>query len=174
MPHARHCPLMVLLAALIGALALCSTARAQGCTSDAQCSPFAGGINQCLGDTLILRRSICVAGHCQVTETGRQNCNIGGGAGTCQGNTFVRSGGRCDAPMGRCSTGGTSQIACVKTCSCRGNRLVIATGVCSPGAGCGQAAFQCKKGCTCSPEARCLEDREPRVKGRPAPRPRQN
>jgi hypothetical protein len=139
-------------------------ANAQSCTTDFQCGYPPGGINSCLGDTLITRRGICSGGYCQYTEAGRQNCNPGGGAGTCTGDTFVRSGGRCDALSGRCTSGGASQITCVKTCACRGNRLVISTGMCTPGAGCGVAAFQCKTGCTCSPEPRCLEDPEPKPK----------
>ena len=163
MRYARHFQLAALLAVLLG---IAAPAQAQRCTADAQCSPYVAGINQCLGDTLILRRSICVGGYCQTTETSRVNCNAAGNAGSCVGNTFVRSGGRCDALSGRCAPGGNSQVTCVKSCSCRGNRLVIATGVCSPGAGCGQAAYQCKTGCTCSPEPRCLEDPVPRRIGR--------
>ena len=153
-----------LIIAVTCALLHIAPAHAQPCTTDFQCSPYAGGNNQCLGDTLILRRSICVGGYCQTTESGRMNCNPGGGAGLCQGNTFVRGGGRCDALSGRCATSGNTQISCVKTCNCRGNTLTISTGICTPGAGCGQAVMQCKKGCTCAPEARCLEDPVPKAK----------
>lgn len=169
MRRARFVRLSTLLTVLAVLFLAAAPANAQSCTSDFQCSPSAASINVCLGDTLILRRSICVGGHCQMSETGRSNCNVGGGAGTCQGNMFVRSGGRCDAGMGRCTQGGTSHISCVKTCACRGNRLVISTGVCQPGSGCGQAAFQCKTGCTCSPEPRCLEDPVPKGRHKGGP-----
>ena len=155
--------LTLLMIALAAVLPVRQPASAQTCTSDFQCSPSLIGQNTCLGDTLIMRRSICVAGQCQTQETGRQNCG-GGSIGTCQGNTFVRSGNRCDAMSGRCVQGGQSAVACVKACSCQGNSLVIATGVCSPGSGCGRAVLRCKTGCTCSPEPRCLEDPVPKAK----------
>lgn len=136
-------------------------AFAQSCTSDFQCGPSAGGYNTCLGDTLITKRRICSGGQCQEQITGSVSCGGGGGFGTCQGNMFVRSGSRCDASLGRCIQSGGIQIACVKTCSCQGNSLVISTGTCTPGAGCGRAAFRCKTGCTCAPEPRCLEDPAP-------------
>lgn len=157
----------LILACLLHALLVVAAvpARAQQpCTTDFQCQPYAGGNNLCLGDTLILRRSVCVAGICQTSETGRVNCNPPSGAGVCQGNTFVKGGGRCDALSGRCSTTGATTIACVKTCSCRGNVLAISTGMCTPGAGCGQAVMRCKTGCTCQPEPRCLEDPVPKAK----------
>lgn len=144
-----------------------SPATAQACTTDFQCGPRAGGYNRCLGNTLITVRRLCVAGQCREQELSRINCNPGGGSGTCQGNVFVRSGGRCDALSGRCTSGGTFQVACVKSCSCRGNRLTVSTGTCTPGRGCGSAVLRCRKGCTCSPEPRCLEDPEPATKPRP-------
>lgn len=167
----RRSIVLVLLAALAW-LAAPIAATAQPCTTDLQCAPYAGGINQCLGDTLIQLRSICVAGSCQTTETGRLNCNPTGGVGTCVGNTFVQSGARCDALAGRCAQGGNTRITCVKSCSCRGNTLVVSTGICSPGAGCGRAVFRCRKGCTCDPEARCLEDPPSSPRGEPGNRPR--
>ena len=163
------------VAALLGfwlVSAASGPAHAQSCTADFQCNPTGLGNNICLGDTLIMRRRLCVGGMCQEQETGRINCNVGGGLGTCQGNRFVRSGGRCDALAGRCAQGSTIPITCVRSCSCRGNTLVVSTGTCTPGIGCGQAVVRCKKGCTCSPEARCLEDPVPlSAKGAPLLRP---
>lgn len=166
----RICLLAVVLVSTLCASCLFASwpAAAQSCTSDFQCSPSLISQNTCLGDTLVMRRSICVAGTCQTQEMGRTSCG-GGSVGSCQGNTFVRSGGRCDALAGRCVQGGQSAVACVKACSCQGNSLAIATGTCSPGAGCGRAVLRCKAGCTCSPEPRCLEDPEPKAKAKKAP-----
>lgn len=170
MSNLRLDPLLaVLLAAFCmwtAAMWQANPAGAQACTTDFQCGPSAGGYNRCLGDTLITVRRLCVAGQCREQELSRINCNLGGGAGVCQGNVFVRSGGRCDALSGRCTSGGTTQIACVKSCSCRGNRLTISTGACTPGLGCGTAVLRCRKGCTCSPEPRCLEDPKPATKAK--------
>jgi hypothetical protein len=138
---------------------------AQSCVSDFQCADSAAGYNVCLGDMLIMRRRICVAGQCQEQELGRIDCGAGTGAGTCRGNVFVQGAGRCDALSGRCTAGRTIEIACAKSCTCRQGTLTISTGVCSPGAGCGRTVMRCKQGCTCDPEPRCLVD--------PASKPRQ-
>jgi hypothetical protein len=138
-------------------------APAQGCRTDFDCN-LIGGNNRCLGDTLIMVRRLCLGGSCQEMQTGSINCNPGSGVGTCQGNTYVRSGGRCDALSGRCTQSGSIMISCVKSCSCQGNRLAISTGTCTVG-GCGRAVVQCKTGCTCSPEPRCLEDPVLRTNG---------
>jgi hypothetical protein len=134
---------------------------AQACRTDFDCN-LIGGNNRCLGDTLILVRRLCLGGICREMQTGSINCNAGSGAGTCQGNTYVRSGGRCDGLSGRCTQSGSITISCVKSCSCQGNRLAISTGTCTVG-GCGRAVVQCRTGCTCSPEPRCLEDPVPRT-----------
>lgn len=151
------------LTLLVG-LALTDTARAQPCASDVQCQLPGVSNAMCIGDTLVTRRSICVGGQCQTQEM-RQNCSAGGPiGGTCQGNVFIRSGGGCDGLSGRCGSGIATREVCQENCSCRGNRLVVSTGQCSPGLGCGRAVVQCKSGCTCSPEPRCLEDPEPKAR----------
>ena len=171
----RYCQnlLFVCIVALIMVLAGNWPASAQSCTSDFQCGPSAGGYNVCLGDTLIMRRRICVGGQCLEQETGRLSCGGGSIGGTCRGNVYVTGGSRCDAAAGRCAQGGSVQIACVKSCSCFGRTLTIATGTCTPGAGCGRTVMRCKVGCTCTGEPRCTEDPQPeppqRRSGVPAP-----
>jgi hypothetical protein len=159
---------LLLLAALIaGAASESGLALAQACSTDAQCGPSAGGYNVCLGDTLIMRRRICVAGQCLEQETGRMTCGGGGIGGTCEGNTYVRGGGGCDALSGRCTQGSTIRQTCTRSCSCVGRTLVISTGTCSPGVGCVRTTLRCKVGCTCSPEPRCTDEptKEPQRTG---------
>lgn len=160
----RLCLLMCLLLAVlsIGALGSSGQAQAQSCTSDSQCGPSAGGYNVCLGDTLIMRRRMCVGGQCMEQETGRMNCGSGSIGGTCEGNTHVSGGNRCDALAGRCAQGNVIRQTCNRSCSCVGRTLVISTGTCSPGTGCVRTTVRCKVGCTCSPEPRCTEDPTPR------------
>lgn len=133
-------------------------ALAQACSSDAQCGPSAGGYNVCLGDTLIMRRRICVGGQCLEQETGRMNCGGGSIGGSCQGNTYVAGGSRCDAMSGRCAQGSAVRQTCTRSCSCVGRTLVISTGSCSPGVGCIRTTLRCKVGCTCAGEPRCTEE----------------
>ncbi len=149
----------LLVAGLLLAIGIDSRpAAAQMCSSDAQCGPSAGGYNVCLGDTLIMRRRICVGGQCLEQETGRMNCGGGSIGGTCQGNTYVAGGSRCDALSGRCTQGSAIRQTCTKSCSCVGRTLVISTGICSPGAGCVRTTLRCKVGCTCTGEPRCTEE----------------
>ena len=155
---------------LLAVFAVGFPAAAQQCSSDFQCSPSAGSINVCLGDTLIQKQRRCVAGGCQETEVGRISCGTGGG-GTCQGNTFIRAGGRCDALSGRCVQGGGFAVACLKSCSCVGGTLTISTGTCSPGVGCGRSVQRCKVGCTCAGEPRCTKDPQPPSTALTPPRP---
>ncbi len=161
LPQAAASLIALVLITLATMLAATPPASAQMCSTDAQCGPSAGGYNTCLGDTLIVKRRLCVAGRCVEQEISRISCGSGGLSGTCQGNVYIRSGGRCDALSGRCTAGSPIAMTCVKSCSCRGNRLTVSTGVCSPGSGCGRAVFRCRKGCTCQPEPRCLEDPSP-------------
>jgi hypothetical protein len=156
-------PVVVIAFWLVAFSCSVSPAGAQSCRTDFDCN-LIGGNNRCLGDTLILVRRLCLGGTCQEQQTGSINCNPSGGAGSCAGNTFVRSGGRCDALAGRCIQGASISVTCVRSCSCQGNRLAISTGACSVG-GCVRAVVQCNTGCTCSPEPRCLEDAEPRTRG---------
>ena len=160
--HAARAVLASVFVVAFGILLLgvsgADNALAQACSSDAQCGPSAGGYNVCLGDTLIMRRRICVGGQCLEQETGRMNCGGGSIGGTCQGNTYVAGGSRCDAMSGRCAQGSAIRQTCTKSCSCVGRTLVISTGSCSPGLGCIRTSLRCKVGCTCSGEPRCTEE----------------
>ena len=86
------------------------------------------------------------------------NCGGGSIGGTCQGNTYVAGGSRCDAMSGRCAQGSAIRQTCTKSCSCVGRTLVISAGACSPGVGCIRTTLRCKVGCTCSGEPRCTEE----------------
>jgi hypothetical protein len=158
--HSVFIGMLLLVACVLTGTAIdVAPAHAQACSSDAQCGPSAGGYNVCLGDTLIMRRRICVAGQCLEQETGRMSCGGGRLGGTCQGNVYVGGGGnRCDALSGRCVQGSAVRQTCTKSCSCVGRTLVISTGACSPGIGCIRTTMRCKVGCTCSGEARCTEE----------------
>lgn len=152
-------PLILLVGLLLAGGMNARPALAQACSSDAQCGPSAGGYNVCLGDTLIMRRRICVAGQCLEQETGRMSCGGGSLGGSCQGNVYVGGGGnRCDALSGRCVQGSAIRQTCTKSCTCVGRTLVISTGVCSPGIGCIRTTLRCKVGCTCAGEPRCTEE----------------
>ena len=129
-------------------------ASAQTCSADSQCANGGRSTATCVGDTLVVRRSIC-AGRCQDVEERRQSCGSRIlGTITCQGNIAIRQEGGCNAISMSCDSR-TDREVCVKTCSCRANRLIVSTGQCSSGAGCNRAVIECKNGCSCSPEARC-------------------
>lgn len=152
-------PVVVVIAGAFWLAAGLMAAVAQPCAYDGQCQLPGVTNNTCLGDTLITRRRLCVGGQCQDQET-RMSCG-GSFGGVCQGNVFVRTGGGCDGLSGRCTSGVASREVCIQSCACQGHRLVVATGQCSPGLGCGRFVLQCKTGCTCAPEPRCLEDAAP-------------
>jgi hypothetical protein len=131
-----------------------SMAAAQSCSADSQCYNGGRSTFQCVGDTLIVKRSIC-AGTCREVEERRQDCGprtIGGVE--CSGNIAIRSGGGCNPSFGTCDSR-TEREVCVPACSCRGKRLTVATGTCVTGSGCARTTVQCQNGCTCSPEPRC-------------------
>jgi hypothetical protein len=131
-------------------------ATAQRCSADVQCPNAGRSTFLCLGDTLIVKRSLCSGGACREVEERRKNCGSRiGGTVTCAGNTAIRVEGGCNSALGTCDTR-TDREVCVASCACRKNRLYIATGVCITGSGCARAVIQCKSGCTCSPEPRCL------------------
>lgn len=130
-------------------------AAAQTCSSDGQCPNGGRSVATCQGDTLIVRRSIC-ASSCREVEERRETCGSRVlGTVTCAGNTAIRTEGGCNASAARCDNR-TDREVCVSTCSCQNNRLIYASGICTPGAGCGRVVLQCKGGCTCKPEPTCL------------------
>ncbi len=146
-----------LLAAAALIVTLClwpAAASAQRCSADSQCANGGRSSFQCIGDTLIVRRSIC-SGTCREIEERRQNCGPRViGTVTCQGNIATRTEGGCNPALGTCDNR-TDREVCVPACSCRGKRLTVATGTCIAGAGCARSVVQCENGCTCSPEPRC-------------------
>lgn len=160
--RAGMCPLGCagLLTLILGLLFLIAhsgtTLFAQSCTFASQCSGGGRSVALCIGDMLVIKSARCMGGICQEREERRQNCGPGASqAISCSGHIAVRSGGGCD-PLGQSCSTQTDRDVCVKSCVCVKNRLIIATGQCVPGAGCGRAVIQCQNGCTCSGEPRCL------------------
>jgi hypothetical protein len=148
-----HAVLLLLLACSVGLGH--ASAVAQSCSADSQCPNSGRSIASCVGNTLIVRRSVC-AGSCREVEERRQDCGSRGlGTVTCSGNLAVRSEGGCNATTASCDNRMDREL-CVPSCSCRGNRLIIATGSCTAGVGCGRSITQCKNGCTCKPDPKCL------------------
>ncbi len=133
-----------------------SAAFAQSCTIDSQCSGGGRSVAMCSGDMLVVKSARCIGGSCQEREERRQNCGPRSSqAVSCSGNIAIRSGGGCD-PIGQSCSARTDREVCVNSCTCAKNRLIISTGQCVNGAGCGRAVVQCQNGCTCSGEPRCL------------------
>jgi hypothetical protein len=131
-------------------------AVAQTCTADVQCRSGLLSNNVCVGDTLVVKRRICVGGRCQEQELRREGCRTSGSIDRCVGNVHERDGGRCDALSGRCVQRLERQV-CTKSCSCSGKLLIVATGQCAPGIGCNRAILECANGCTCAPRPMCLD-----------------
>jgi hypothetical protein len=150
------------LTALAASLLICALitllpapAHAQLCTSDLQCPGSGRSTATCHGDTLIIRRSLCV-GSCQERVERSETCaSRATQAVSCSGNIAVRTGGGCDASLQRCSTRMDRDV-CVKSCACVGKKLIVSTGQCVSGVGCARSVMQCNSGCTCSGEPRCL------------------
>ena len=153
---------LILGLALVLSSPMDGPAAAQSCSADVNCQSGLLSNNTCVGDTLVVRRRLCVGGQCQETEQMRQSCGLGG-AGSCSGNVYVRNAGRCDALAGRCVQR-LEQDVCVKSCTSRGNVLTVSTGLCVPGLGCDGATLRCPGGCTCSPEPACLGGPAPKRK----------
>ncbi|KAB2847380.1 MAG: hypothetical protein F9K44_13620 [Hyphomicrobiaceae bacterium] len=146
---------LILGAALLSLALIVSPDRAfaQSCTADSQCPNGGQSKAECIGDTLVVRRYIC-AGLCQERIELRQDCR-GPLIGRCVGHAFERVTGRCNATLKTCEQRADRDL-CVKSCSCRNNRLYISTDTCSPVSGCNRTVMNCPKGCTCNPEPRCL------------------
>ena len=146
--------LAIVSAVVVLCVAVPGQAQAQSCSADSQCPDAGRSSATCVGDTLVVKRSVC-AGSCREVEERRQSCGsrvIGSIA--CQGNIAVRSEGGCNAISQSCDSRVDREV-CVATCACRGNRLIVSTGTCVSGAGCARSVVQCKNGCTCKPEPAC-------------------
>ncbi len=129
-------------------------ASAQPCTADVQCPNGGRSTAVCIGDTLIVWRSVC-SGACREIEERRQDCGPRVlGTVACTGNMAIRTEGGCNAALGTCDSR-TDREVCTPACACRGNRLVVATGICVAGSGCARTVLQCKNCCACTPEPRC-------------------
>lgn len=142
-----------LLALLLGAIG--GPVLAQTCTADVQCPNAGQPMATCIGDTLVVKRSMC-SGTCREVEVRRQRCQTES-RGQCLGNSFVLTVRRCNASLGICEQRQERDL-CLPSCSCRGKRLVVATGRCFEAIGCGRSVVHCKHGCTCKPEPRCLDE----------------
>lgn len=152
----RVAAMAALLVAALLAVALPPRAVAQTCTADVQCRSGRLSDNVCIGDTLYVKRRMCVGGRCQEQDVRREACRTGGFADRCVGNVYEREGGRCDALAGRC-TDRLERRVCSKSCSCRGKLLIVASGQCAQGLGCVETVLECQSGCTCRPEPMCLD-----------------
>lgn len=141
-----------LLQALFVAVPDVHHAVAQSCTADVQCPNFGRSRAECIGDTLIVRRSVC-SGSCREVEERRENCG-GGSAGRCVGGAYERITGRCNSSLGICERRADREL-CVPSCACRNNLLVVSTGACSPAIGCHRSVKRCPGGCSCDPEPTC-------------------
>jgi len=142
--------------ALVALAFLATPAGSQPCTADVQCQSGRLSDNLCVGDSLVVKRRVCVGGRCQEREVRRENCRTSGSIDRCIGNVHEQDRGRCDALAGRCVQRLERQL-CTKACSCRDKLLIIATGQCAPGIGCQRAIVKCEGECTCSPQPMCLD-----------------
>jgi hypothetical protein len=151
--RARHAAIIVLAAVLGLALVLPLPVLAQTCTADVQCQSGFSGRGECLGDTLVVRRSVCLGGACRSIEERRESC--GGTSLRCAGGGVVeRRSGRCDGLQGRCERR-TDREICARSCTCVGNRLTVQTGECLAAIGCVRQSRICPGGCACAPVPEC-------------------
>jgi hypothetical protein len=127
---------------------------AQTCSADVQCANGGRSFFYCIGETLVVKRSVC-SGTCREIEERRQNCGSRMIGVTCEGNVAVRTGGGCNASLGVCAPPRGDRQPCAPSCVCRGNRLAVASGACTPGVGCARTVQVCRNGCSCSPQPRC-------------------
>jgi hypothetical protein len=137
------------------AMAWPGPAPAQPCTADSQCSRGYGPQATCIGDTLVVKRSICLGGQCREQEERRETCRSGERS-SCNTGVFQRTIARCDALLGRCVER-TERDVCEPSCACRGSTMRISTGQCAPSLGCNRVVLKCDGGCTCAPEPKCLD-----------------
>lgn len=142
---------------LIGALVYAPAALAQSCSADVQCTNRGQPRTECIGDMLVVRRSVC-AGICRDQDLRREVCNRVNIGGQCAGGFFETETGRCNIALGACERRAERQ-PCLASCSCRNNVLIVSTGACSPSIGCHRAVKRCRGGCACDPQPRCNGER---------------
>lgn len=143
---------VLLLGALILAWALLmpAPATAQPCSSDSQCRDFGRTRTYCAGNTLVTQQSRCI-GSCTSVEISRIPC-----PGPCAGDRCV-GGSLRSSPSEPSYGGGLVGGACAQICTCRGKQLTYGVGVARTAAQCRRRNVDCKYGCTCDPEPRCLK-----------------
>ena len=136
-------------------LAWLGTATAQPCVSDNECTRGLGlrANSRCLGNTLVKKRTRCVAGRCQTREVSRSNC-ASNERGRCVAGAFEYKRGRCDGMSARCATR-TERTECRKSCVCNKGVMRVWTGKCSSSIGCHKAVLKCLGKCECDPEPVC-------------------
>lgn len=140
--------LVVCLAGLAAGFLLAPSAHARSCTADVQCRDGGRSRVECVGNTLVVRRSVC-SGTCRDIEEVRQDC----------GNPVT--GGRCSVASGTCeggTSGGSPPLGgdnlCAISCTCRRNVLVFYRP--RPDIACARNVLRCERGCSCRPEPHCL------------------
>jgi hypothetical protein len=139
------------VAALVLLAFSASPAAAQPCSSDAQCRDNGRPRTVCSGNTLVTKQTIC-AGTCRTVEISRIPC-----PGPCSGDRCV--GGPLLSPRPSPS-GGRSPLRagpCDSICTCKGKTLTYAIGFARRAADCQRRRVDCKYGCSCEPEPRCLK-----------------
>jgi hypothetical protein len=129
--------------------------EAQPCTADEQCRSGLDPNAQCIGDTLVVKRNVCLGGTCREIEERREDCRAQE-ASRCRGAAFEQTSSRCDALQARCVQIVEREV-CMKSCDCRDKTLSVSAGQCLANLGCNRLSMQCEHGCTCTPEPKCLD-----------------
>lgn len=131
-----------------------SSVLAQRCSADVQCRDSGRPRTWCSGNTLVTRQSMC-RGSCVEVEVSRVPC-----PGPCAGDRCV--GGPLSSSPAVPPSGRSSYPAgvCAKVCSCNGKRLTYGLGYARKAEQCQRRSVDCKFGCTCDPEPRCLKQDE--------------
>lgn len=133
---------------------LAPTVHAQSCTADSQCRDFGRPRTYCAGNTLVTKQSVC-SGTCRSVEVSRVPC-----PGPCAGDRCV--GGSLLTPRVNPPLGGGTLVggACARICTCKDKQLTYGVGVAKSAEQCRRRIVDCKYGCSCDPEPRCLRSGE--------------
>lgn len=136
---------------IIATLAVASPAAAQSCASDAQCYDQGRPRTTCSGNTLVTKQSIC-SGSCRTVEVSRVPC-----PGPCAGDRCV-GGPLLTSPPSRGAGGGNLPVGvCGSVCSCKSGRLTYGIGFARNARDCQRRTVDCRYGCSCDGEPRCLK-----------------